>query len=132
MKKNIKVVIKILLILFIIANISTSRIYAANSTLGGIVSGAQDFLNEGKNATSPINTDQLQTGSSTLFNVLFFIGIAIALIWGIVLGIKFMTDSVEEQAKIKENLVPYIFGCVIIFGALGIWKVVLTILQPIS
>ena len=46
---------------------------------------------------------------------------------GAILGIKFMIGSVEEKAEIKAALVPFIIGCVVVFGAFGIWKIVVTI-----
>jgi hypothetical protein len=46
---------------------------------------------------------------------------------GTVLGIKFMLGSIEEKAKIKEVLIPYILGCVVVFGAYGIWRLVITL-----
>lgn len=54
-------------------------------------------------------------------------GIIIAVLVGAVLGIKIMVASVEEQAKIKELMVPYIVGCIVIFSAFTIWKIVVTI-----
>ena len=36
--------------------------------------------------------------------------------------------SVEEKANIKEVLVPYVVGCIVIFGAFAIWKLIVTIL----
>ena len=52
-----------------------------------------------------------------------------AVIIGMVIGIQFMTASVEEKAKIKESLVPYVVGCVVVFGAFGIWKLAVTVLS---
>lgn len=42
-----------------------------------------------------------------------------------------MVGSVEQKAKVKDSLLPYIIGCIVIFGAFGIWKLVLTILENI-
>lgn len=42
-----------------------------------------------------------------------------------------MTGSVEQKAKVKDSLVPYVAGCIVIFGAFGIWKMVLTILENV-
>ena len=42
-----------------------------------------------------------------------------------------MLGSVEEKADIKGLLIPYIVGCIIIFGAFAIWKLVVDILQGI-
>ena len=57
-------------------------------------------------------------------------GIA-AVVCGIVLGIQFMISSAEGQAQIKEKLFPYITGCVIIFGAFGIWKIIMILLGSV-
>ena len=43
------------------------------------------------------------------------------------MGIKFMIGSVEEKAEIKAALVPFVIGCIVVFGAFGIWKIVVTI-----
>ena len=42
-----------------------------------------------------------------------------------------MAGSVEQKAKVKDSLVPYIAGCIVIFGAFGIWKLVLTLLESV-
>ena len=52
----------------------------------------------------------------------------VAVIIGLVIGIKFMVSSVEEKAKIKELLLPYVVGCGVVFGAFGIWSLVVNIL----
>ena len=57
------------------------------------------------------------------------IAVAVAVIIGTVMGIQFITSGVSGQAKIKEKLIPYAIGCVVSFGAFGIWKVVMTILN---
>ena len=45
------------------------------------------------------------------------------------LGWNLYTGGNSKKAQIKENIIPYVIGCVIIFGAFGIWKIVLTVLQ---
>jgi len=67
--------------------------------------------------------------SDIIFNVLLIIGIVIAVIWGMFIAIKFITGSVEEKAEVKKTLIPYVAGCVVLFGAFTIWKIVVTILQ---
>ena len=66
------------------------------------------------------------------YNILFTIGIAVALIWGLVLAIQFITGSIGEKADVKKNLIVYVIGCIIIFGAFGIWSMLLNFLEPIS
>ena len=40
-----------------------------------------------------------------------------------------MMSGAEGKAQIKELLVPYIVGCIVVFGAFAIWKLLVTILS---
>ena len=40
-------------------------------------------------------------------------------------------NEIEEKAEIKTMLIPYIIGCVVVFGAFTIWKIVVDILQSV-
>ena len=35
--------------------------------------------------------------------------------------------SADEKAKVKESLMPFVAGCVVVFGAFTIWKVAVNI-----
>lgn len=105
---------------------------SGDHTAGDIISDANNFINAGKNEDSKIDTDKIQTASNTLYNILLSIGIVIAVIVGMYLGIKFMMSSAEDKAKVKESLIPYIAGCVVIFGAFIIWKLAILLLNGLS
>ena len=96
-----------------------------------IIQEGDSFLNAG-NGQAPINGESLTSASSTLYNILLSIGMFSAIAIGVYLGVKFMTSSVEEKAKVKESLIPYICGCVVIFGAFIIWKLVIGLLSAIG
>ena len=34
-----------------------------------------------------------------------------------VIGIKYMTGSIEEKASYKKSMMPYLIGCILLFGA---------------
>lgn len=51
---------------------------------------------------------------------------------GTIIGIQFMVASAEDKAKVKEALVPYIIGCIVIFGAFTIWSIAVNIGQDMS
>lgn len=87
------------------------------ATVGG--SGSQTFQ---------LNQGNLQSFSSDLYSVLLISATAISVLIGIIIGIKYMIGSVEEKAEYKKLLVPYLAGCVAVYGALGIWKLLVTIL----
>lgn len=130
MKKYKKLLINIMVIFIILFNLFIPNAYAG--PLQGIVDNAQNFVNNGENGGNVINKDALKEGSNTLYNVLLVIGIAVAFIWGIVLGIQFITGSLGEKADVKKNLIVYLVGCVIIFGAFGIWRLLLQLLEPLA
>ena len=132
MKKYIKVILNICIVCFMLLNICAPSIYAADTTMGGIVKDANDFLQEGLSRDNPLNPGALESVSKLLYNILFTIGIAVALIWGLVLAIQFITGSIGEKADVKKNLIVYVIGCIIIFGAFGIWSMLLNFLEPIS
>ena len=80
-------------------------------------------------AENKIGSDDLKNMSDTIYNILLVAGIIIAIIVGLIMGIKFIIGGIEEKAEIKAMLIPYIIGCVVVFGAFAIWKAVVDILQ---
>lgn len=128
MEKNIfyKITFLIITLICIIFTLTTST-YAFS--ISDIFTGADDFIQSGiKDQNPTIDDSNLQDMSNLLYNTLLIIAIVVAVIVGLVIGIQFMTGSVEQKAKIKETLIPYIAGCIVIFGAFGIWKLVVEIL----
>lgn len=126
-----KLIFKILVIIFTILSIFTMYTHSVQaSSLSEAIGGADDFIQSGVDDDSPvISEDNLQGMSDMLYNSLLVIATIIAVIVGLVIAIQFMTGSVGERAKIKETLIPYIAGCIVIFGAFGIWKLVVSILS---
>lgn len=107
-------------------NIEYNVVYGTGSSaLENAITGADNFLNQGDN-NSTFDFDNI---TDMLYVPLLVMGIIIAVIIGAILGIKYITSGVEGQAKIKEALVPYVIGCLVVFGAFSIWKVVVTVLN---
>jgi len=101
-------------------------------TIDDINNAATGFIDAGKaNVEDKISTQSLQNISSTIYNVLLILGVIVAVIIGLILGIKFIIGSIEQQAEVKKALIPYIAGCVIVFGAFTIWKIVVNVLQSV-
>lgn len=123
MKKNI---ISLIAIVMLVLVSLSSQVYAADS----IVNSGSDFLKLGKNeynSNSPIDEGALQNTSNDIYNIFFAIAVVIAIAVGMIIGIQFVMGSVDEKAKIKETLVPYVVGCVVIFSAFTLWKLVMEI-----
>lgn len=130
MNKLIKFIVITIILLMITLIIPMVEVQA--SGIGDIFNGADNFIETGIIDPKPtIQEDDLKQMSDLLFNTLLIIAIVIAVIMGLVIGIKFMTGSVSEKANVKETLIPYTAGCIVIFGAFGIWKLVVTILSSV-
>lgn len=119
----------ILLITFFVLSLFANYSYTKASSLSNVVSGADSFIKDGQQGNSKIDNEDIHKLSDSLYNILLIIGTVIAMIVGVVLGIQFITGSVEAKSKVKEALIPYVVGCVVIFGAFGIWKLAVTIFQ---
>lgn len=125
MNKTIKI---ILLILISIVLIFYMPVYSNASTLDSVISTGNSFLEAGDNSlTSTPDESKLQSLSNTVSGILLTIALGVTLISTVVMGINFVVQSVEDKAKIKESMVPWIIGIVISFGAYGIWKITMSI-----
>lgn len=108
-------------------NTYTKQDYSSDTSLSGVISGGDSFIQAGKDGSAKIDKGSLQNASSSIYNILLICGVIIAVLIGSIIGIKFMIGSVEEKAEIKAALVPFVIGCIVVFGAFGIWKIVVTI-----
>ena len=95
-----------------------------------VVNDADNFIND-PNSASYVKTGELQEFSQNIYSILLGIGIVIAVIMGAIIGVKLMFAPLEERAEAKKLLIPYAVGCVLVFGAFGIWKLIITILQDL-
>lgn len=86
-----------------------------------------DFLAAGESPDTVIDEKKLQSTSNTIYKWLMVIAICVAVIIGAILGVLFITGSIEGKAKIQEALAPYIIGCLIVFGAFFIWKTLVNV-----
>jgi len=134
-----KIIKKILAILILLQ--ITIMPVANASELGDIFKSGDEFLNTGKEASqntaepdekATINYDELQKTSNRVGVIMMTLGTALAVIIGVILGIQIMWGSIEQQVKAKEMLLPYGLGCIVVFGAFGIWQLAVTIFSQLS
>ena len=78
-------------------------------------------LNANASATG---TTQVQTFGQNIMGVIQVLGVVIAVVVLMVLGIKYMMGSAEEKAEYKKTMIPYLVGAILIFAASTIANVV--------
>ena len=72
-----------------------------------------------KNQWNKENQDTriMKTMGGKILNIVQIVGVAVAVIMLSVLGIKYMFASTNDKATIKEKLMAYVIGAVLLFGA---------------
>ena len=115
MKKQVRIISTILMVIMIIASLSS------------IVLGAEATLNALKNPGTVNGVTEVQNLGKQMVGILQVIGIVVAVVVLLVLGIKYMMGSAEEKAEYKKTMIPYIVGAILIFAATTIVNVVYNI-----
>lgn len=112
--KKLGIVIAIVLVALLAFNTSAMAIDpgAIAGDLTGTASGAQN---------------EITNISNQIIGIITTIGVVVAVIVLLILGIKYMMGSASEKAEYKKTMIPYLVGSILIFGASVITKVVVSI-----
>ena len=96
-------------------------------------------LSNGVMAMDPASIASGLTGTNTpaqgsvtsignqIIGIITTVGVVVAVVVLLILGIKYMMGSASEKAEYKKTMIPYLVGAVLIFGASAITKVVISI-----
>lgn len=123
MKKQVKIITTILIVLAIVATLG-------NVVLAGGASGIiKDLSGDNTDVKGATNVTVL---GKTIVGILQVVGIVVAVVVLLVLGIKYMMGSAEEKAEYKKTMIPYLVGALLIFAASTIVNVVYTTFSGIS
>lgn len=124
----------IVIILIIVINIIFLNINEVQAEgITDVIKGGDNFISSASNDTfSAIDETELKSASDVIYNILLIMGMCVAVIIAAILGMKFMIGSVEEKAQIKDALVPFIIGCIIVFGAFVFWKIAVNLFSGIG
>ena len=121
---------KIVLKLFIILVLFTIIIYVTPNISycdDDWVGQADGFLDKADGSIG-VNKDKIKEASDDIYNILTSIGMIITVVVGVILGIIYMMASAVDKAKVKETIIPYLIGSVVIFVAFGICKIAINTL----
>ena len=124
MKKQVKIITTILMIVAVVAMLGNVVLAAGNAS--GII---KDLSEDNTNVTGAGNVTNL---GKTIVGILQVVGIVVAVVVLLVLGIKYMMGSAEEKAEYKKTMIPYLVGALLIFAASTIVNVVYTTFSGIS
>ena len=100
-----------------------------NANLDEIISFGDEFINKKTDVDEPISQEDIKDISNKVFSIVSELAVGIAVLIGLILGIKLMVAGVDEKAEAKKMMWIYLVGCVVAFGAFGIWQIVVEILE---
>lgn len=66
-----------------------------------------------------------------LAGIIMGIAVCVLLVVGPIMGVKYMISGADEKANLKQKLVWYVIAAVLIFGAVGIYNIVVRIMMSI-
>lgn len=117
MKKQVKILSIALIVLTVLLAIS-------NVVLATDIPGKIDQIAQGN---SSANTSKVVNFGATIVTIMQTVGIVVAVVVLLILGIKYMMGSAEEKAEYKKTMIPYLVGAILIFASTTIVNVVYNI-----
>ena len=109
MKKFTKILTVVLLVAIIVMTVS--NVFAAGTILNQIENSAN---------SANVDTSSIAGMAGTIIAYLRNAAVIIGVIIIIILGIKYMTGSVEEKAGYQKSFIPLIVGIVVVVAATSI------------
>ena len=114
-KKTMKILAFVVTLFMVIAMMSS----VVNAASGVNLTPSQITANIDSNSQT-----QITSVGGKIVGIIQVIGIVIAVVVIMVVGIKYMMGSVEEKAEYKKTMMPYIIGAVLIFAGSTLANVV--------
>ena len=121
MKKSIKVISTLLLAIMLVTSIAgTVLAVDPNTVLNGL------------NGNGNVQTNDLTKVGNNIVTIIQVVGIVIAVIVLLVIGIKYMMGSASEKAEYKKTMIPYIVCEVLIFSCTSLVRVFYSLSTSVS
>lgn len=117
MKRTIKTMATILTIATILLSLSVTASMAVD---------AQGIAGQLTGTATGASGSVVNIGNQ-IIGIITTVGVVVAVVVLLVLGIKYMMGSASEKAEYKKTMIPYLVGAILIFGASAITKVVVSL-----
>lgn len=130
-KLNTLVKIFLFLIMILILMQSNTLAYTEEIKLASGIIDPNDFAPEPiENAFEQANV--VVDMGSTMISVIRVIGIIVTVIALMIIGIKYMTGSVEEKADYKKSMIPYLIGVFIFFALSQLIAIIMNLVAGLN
>ena len=108
---------------------SDSSSTSSDTTASSIISSGSDFINKGKE-NQVIDQQDILDSLIPIANIIVYIATGVFLVVGAILGLKYMlAESMQDRANIKKSLIWFVVAMFIVYGGVGIYNIVVSILN---
>ena len=122
MKKTTKIIgIMLVTMMLVLTMVTVSKANLDPAGMAGNLTGTK----------SNVQNEVMGMGNQ-IIGIITTVGVVVAVVILLVLGIKYMMGSASEKAEYKKTMIPYLVGAVLIFGASAITKVVVGLASGIT
>ena len=77
------------------------------------------------------SSNKVMDMGNKIIGAIQLIGSIVSVLTLVVLGIKYMTGSVEERAEYKKTMMPYVVGAVMVFAITNLLKILENVISGI-
>ena len=121
MKKQVRLISTILVVMIVIASLTTTvfgtqEAITTLSTPGDTGNAGTQLLNLGKN----------------IVGIMQIVGVVVAVVVLLILFIKYMVGSAEEKAEYKKTMIPYVVGAILLFAATTLVNVIYNLVTGLN
>lgn len=121
MKKSIKVISTLLLAIMLVASVA-----------GTVLAVDPNTVLIGLDGNGNVQISDLTKVGNNIVTIIQVVGIVIAVIVLLIIGIKYMMGSASEKAEYKKTMIPYIVGAVLIFAGTSLVRVIYSLSTSVS
>ena len=117
MSKTLRKIIIILVIATLSIVFFQTKTYADTTDTTGTTS--TGVIDPDDFKPDPLQDDEIApivSKGATLVSVIRVIGIIVTVVCLMLIGIKYMTGSIEEKADYKKSMIPYLIGVLVFFA----------------
>lgn len=117
MQKTMKLISVLLMVIMLCFTLTTA--VSAKPDVENIISEMDNQTANGAQNVSKIG--------GQIADIITTVGIVVAVIVILILGIKYMMGSASEKAEYKKTMIPYVVGAMLILGGSAIVKILFSI-----
>ena len=123
-------IVTIILILILILGQPKIYAYEEIQLASGVID-PNDF-NPGNIQNAFNDAGTITNMGATIIGIIRVIGVIVTVVCLMLMGIKYMTGSVEEKADYKKSMIPYLIGVFIFFALSQIIPVIIDLASTIK